>query len=122
LLTVARPPWSRSRSYRWSGEALLAVVTAGPRWVALVPQQAITLAPLVTAALLALGAAIAIAPLGDRGTPRVVAVGLPPSRSRCSECCSAAIAFIQNARRHGEPIDPRFGGMDPFSSAWWFDG
>ena len=19
-------------------------------------------------------------------------------------------------------IDPRFGGMDPFSSAWWFDG
>ena len=29
---------------------------------------------------------------------------------------------LQNARRHGEPIDPRFGGMDPFSSAWWFDG
>ena len=29
---------------------------------------------------------------------------------------------LQNARRHGEPIDPRFGGMDPFSSAWWFNG
>ena len=29
---------------------------------------------------------------------------------------------LQNARRHGEWIDRRFGGMDPFSSAWWFDG
>jgi hypothetical protein len=29
---------------------------------------------------------------------------------------------LQNARRHRESIDPRFGGMDPFSSAWWFDG
>ena len=29
---------------------------------------------------------------------------------------------LQNARRHGERIDPRFDGMDPFSSAWWFDG
>ena len=30
--------------------------------------------------------------------------------------------MIQNARRHGERLDPRFHGMDPFSSAWWFDG
>ena len=29
---------------------------------------------------------------------------------------------LQNARRHGEAIDLRFGGMDPFSSSWWFDG
>jgi REP element-mobilizing transposase RayT len=29
---------------------------------------------------------------------------------------------LQNARRHGEWIDRRFNGMDPFSSAWWFDG
>jgi hypothetical protein len=29
---------------------------------------------------------------------------------------------LQNARRHGDRIDVRFGGMDPFSSAWWFDG
>jgi REP element-mobilizing transposase RayT len=29
---------------------------------------------------------------------------------------------LQNARRHGEQIDPRFHGVDPFSSAWWFDG
>src|SRR5215212_2610651 len=29
---------------------------------------------------------------------------------------------LQNARRHGERLDRRFGGMDPFSSAWWFDG
>src|SRR5690242_1240817 len=29
---------------------------------------------------------------------------------------------LQNARRHDERIDPRFHGMDPFSSAWWFDG
>ena len=29
---------------------------------------------------------------------------------------------LQNARRHGERIDPQFHGIDPFSSAWWFDG
>ena len=29
---------------------------------------------------------------------------------------------LQNARRHGEWIDRRYHGMDPFSSAWWFDG
>jgi len=40
-----------------------------------------------------------------------------PTRTRHALCY-----VIQNARRHGEPIDPRFGGMDPFSSAWWFDG
>ncbi len=35
----------------------------------------------------------------------------------------AALCYVlQNARRHRERIDARFGGMDPFSSAWWFDG
>jgi putative transposase len=29
---------------------------------------------------------------------------------------------LQNARRHGLRIDPAFGGVDAFSSAWWFDG
>jgi len=29
---------------------------------------------------------------------------------------------MNNARRHGESIDPAFGGIDPFSSAWHFDG
>jgi REP element-mobilizing transposase RayT len=29
---------------------------------------------------------------------------------------------LQNARRHGERLDHRFNGMDPFSSAMWFDG
>jgi REP element-mobilizing transposase RayT len=29
---------------------------------------------------------------------------------------------LLNARRHGEYLDPRYHGMDPFSSAWWFDG
>ena len=34
-----------------------------------------------------------------------------------------ALAYVLlNARRHGEVVDPRWGGMDPFSSAWWFDG
>ena len=40
-----------------------------------------------------------------------------PSQTRHALCY-----VLQNARRHGEVIDPRFGGMDPFSSAWWFDG
>ena len=35
---------------------------------------------------------------------------------------NALCYVLQNARRHGEPIDPSFGGIDPFSSAWWFDG
>jgi REP element-mobilizing transposase RayT len=30
--------------------------------------------------------------------------------------------ILNNARRHGERIDDRYGGVDPFSSAWWFDG
>ena len=30
--------------------------------------------------------------------------------------------MLLNARRHGERLDPNFNGMDPFSSAWWFDG
>ena len=29
---------------------------------------------------------------------------------------------LQNARRHGERLEVRFGGIDPFSSAWYFDG
>ena len=34
-----------------------------------------------------------------------------------------ALCYVmQNARRHGEVIDARFGGVDPYSSAWWFDG
>jgi REP element-mobilizing transposase RayT len=40
-----------------------------------------------------------------------------PTQTRHALCY-----VLQNARRHGEQLDPRFGGMDPFSSAWWFDG
>ncbi len=40
-----------------------------------------------------------------------------PSQTRHALCY-----VLQNARRHGERIDMKFGGMDPFSSAWWFDG
>jgi REP-associated tyrosine transposase len=40
-----------------------------------------------------------------------------PSQTRHALCY-----VLQNARRHGERIDPRYGGADPFSSAWWFDG
>jgi putative transposase len=40
-----------------------------------------------------------------------------PSQTRHALCY-----VLQNARRHGERIDARLGGMDPFSSAWWFDG
>ena len=37
--------------------------------------------------------------------------------------CRAALCYVlQNARRHGLRLDPHFNGMDPFSSAWWFDG
>ena len=37
--------------------------------------------------------------------------------------CRAALCYVlQNARRHGERLDAAFNGMDPFSSAWWFDG
>jgi putative transposase len=37
-------------------------------------------------------------------------------------CRSTLCYVLQNARRHGEHLDPSFNGMDPFSSAWWFDG
>jgi REP-associated tyrosine transposase len=40
-----------------------------------------------------------------------------PSQTRHALCY-----VLQNARRHDERIDRRFGGADPFSSAWWFDG
>jgi REP element-mobilizing transposase RayT len=40
-----------------------------------------------------------------------------PTQTRHTLCY-----VLQNARRHGEIIDARFGGIDPFSSAWWFDG
>ena len=40
-----------------------------------------------------------------------------PTQTRNALCY-----VLQNARRHGERIDPQFGGMDPFSSGWWFDG
>ena len=29
---------------------------------------------------------------------------------------------LQNARRHGERLPRELNGIDPFSSAWWFDG
>ena len=35
---------------------------------------------------------------------------------------NALCYVVQNARRHGSRLDPRFHGADPFSSAWWFDG
>ena len=35
----------------------------------------------------------------------------------------AALCYVlNNARRHGERLDARFGGIDLFSSAWYFDG
>ena len=35
----------------------------------------------------------------------------------------AALCYVlNNARRHGERLEARFGGIDPFSSAWYFDG
>jgi len=40
-----------------------------------------------------------------------------PSQTRNALCY-----VLQNARRHDERIERRFGGADPFSSAWWFDG
>jgi hypothetical protein len=40
-----------------------------------------------------------------------------PSQTRHALCY-----VLQNARRHGEPLARQLGGMDPFSSAWWFDG
>ena len=40
-----------------------------------------------------------------------------PSQTRHALCY-----VLQNAQRHGERLDPQFHGIDPFSSAWWFDG
>lgn len=42
---------------------------------------------------------------------------------RTPKQCRAALCYVlQNARRHREELDASFNGMDPFSSAWWFDG
>jgi len=35
---------------------------------------------------------------------------------------NALCYIMNNARRHGERLDPMYGGVDPFSSAWHFDG
>jgi REP element-mobilizing transposase RayT len=35
---------------------------------------------------------------------------------------NALCYVLQNARRHGEQLDSTWNGIDPFSSAWWFDG
>jgi REP element-mobilizing transposase RayT len=40
-----------------------------------------------------------------------------PRQTRATLCY-----VMQNARRHGEHLDRRWNGIDPFSSAWWFDG
>src|SRR5215216_3110183 len=40
-----------------------------------------------------------------------------PTQTRNALCY-----VLQNARRHGEYLPERFNGIDPFSSAWWFDG
>ena len=40
-----------------------------------------------------------------------------PTQTRNALCY-----VLQNARRHGERLEARWHGMDPFSSAWWFDG
>src|SRR5262245_12837923 len=40
-----------------------------------------------------------------------------PTQTRNALCY-----VLQNARRHGERIDPTYHGLDPFSSGWWFDG
>ena len=35
---------------------------------------------------------------------------------------NALCYVLQNARRHGVRLDRAWHGIDPFSSAWWFDG
>src|SRR5262249_57363352 len=35
---------------------------------------------------------------------------------------NALCYVLQNARRHGLELASAWHGMDPFSSAWWFDG
>ena len=39
-----------------------------------------------------------------------------------TECRNSLCYVLQNARRHGERLSAQWHGMDPFSSAWWFDG
>ncbi len=40
-----------------------------------------------------------------------------PTRVRNTLCY-----VLHNAKRHGEQLPTMYGGVDPFSSAWWFDG
>ncbi len=35
---------------------------------------------------------------------------------------NALVYVLQNARRHGVRLERAWHGVDPFSSAWWFDG
>jgi hypothetical protein len=59
--------------------------------------------------------------LGRRG--RVLADRYHVRIIKTPRQCRAALCYVlQNARRHGVHLDPAFNGMDPFSSAWWFDG
>jgi REP element-mobilizing transposase RayT len=39
-----------------------------------------------------------------------------------SEVRNALCYVLQNARRHDLVLDPKWHGVDAFSSAWWFDG
>jgi len=39
-----------------------------------------------------------------------------PTQTRNALCY-----VLQNALSHGERLPPRYNGIDPFSSAWWFD-
>ena len=39
-----------------------------------------------------------------------------------SQVRNALCYVLQNARRHGEYLEGKYRGADPFSSAWWFDG
>jgi hypothetical protein len=59
--------------------------------------------------------------LGRRGkvfADRFHAVPLRSPRQMRSALCY----ILNNARRHGEALDPMYNGIDPFSSAWYFDG
>lgn len=46
-----------------------------------------------------------------------VAVLRSPRQTRNALCY-----VLHNARRHGERLPAAYGGIDPYSSAWWFDG
>jgi hypothetical protein len=59
--------------------------------------------------------------LGRKGqvfADRFHAVKLTSPRQMRNALCY----ILNNARRHGEQLDPTYGGADPFSSAWHFDG